>query len=132
MKEGTLKITHLVFGFFTGAIASYMLSSYFYISNEATFMLIIFNFLFVSLTFPLDGALTIKLSMLLMGNVIGLVSNYLFSSFTSVIAYNFGEIVNTLYLIMNPFINLVWIVSFWSISLTALASSKNRKLRALV
>jgi hypothetical protein len=31
---------------------------------------------------------------------------------------------NTLYMIINPFLNLLWIVSYWSISLTVLSASK--------
>jgi hypothetical protein len=47
------------------------------------------------------------------------------------VANYFGEFFNTVYIILNPFVNLIWIVSFWSISLTVLANSKkeNRALR---
>lgn len=65
--------------------------------------------------------------MLLMGNVIGLLWNYVFSLFAYAVAYYLGESVNTLYIVLSPFVNLVWIVSFWSMSLTALANSMNRK-----
>ena len=75
MKENELRIDHLLFGFSIGAIASYMLLSSSFVSNESVYMLIIFNFLFVSLTFPLDGTLTRKISMLLIGNIIGLFWN---------------------------------------------------------
>jgi hypothetical protein len=69
--------------------------------------------------------------MLLAGNIIGLLWNYLFSMFVATVANYFGEFFNTVYIILNPFVNLVWIVSFWSISLTVLANSKteNRMLR---
>jgi len=68
--------------------------------------------------------------MLLIGDVIGLLWNYLFSLLAYTVVYHFGEFFNTLYIILSPFLNLVWIVSFWSISLTALANSKNRKVGA--
>jgi len=126
MKENTLKIDHLTVGFFAGAVVSYMLLSSSFIGNESAFMLIIFNFLFILLTFPLGGKLTMKLLMLLIGNIIGLLWNSLFSSFTHILAYHFGEIFSNLYIITNPFLNLVWIVSFWSITLTALAKSEKR------
>jgi len=129
MKENEWMIDHLLFGFSIGAIASYMLLSSSFVSNESVYMLIIFNFLFVSLTFPLDGTLTRKIFMLLIGNIIGLFWNYLFSLFAYTVAYYLGESFNTLYIILSPFVNLIWIVSFWSISLTALASSENRKVR---
>jgi hypothetical protein len=124
MKENEPRMNHLVFGFFAGAIASCILLSFPYVGNESIFMLLIFNFLFVSLIFPLDGTLTRKLSMLFAGNAIGLLWNYVFSLFVASVATYFGEFFNTLYIILNPFVNLIWIVSFWSISLTALINSK--------
>jgi len=128
MKENEWRIDHLIFGFSIGAIASYMLLSSSFVSSESVYMLIIFNFLFVSLTFPLDGTLTRKISMLLIGNIIGLFWNYLFSLFAYTVAYYLGEFFNTLYIILSPLVNLIWIVSFWSISLTVLANSKDKKL----
>ena len=129
MKENEWRIDHLIFGFSIGAIASYMLLSSSFVSNESVYMLIIFNFLFVSLTFPLDGTLTRKISMLLIGNIIGLFWNYLFSLFAYTVAYYLGDFFNTVYIILSPFVNFIWIVSFWSISLTALTNSKDKKQR---
>ena len=129
MKENEWRINHLIFGFSVGAIASYMLLSSSFVSSESVYMLIIFNFLFVSLTFPLDGTLTRKLSMLLIGNIIGLFWNYLFSLFAYTVAYYLGDFFNTVYIILSPFVNFIWIVSFWSISLTALTNSKDEKQR---
>ena len=129
MKENEWKVNHLIFGFSVGAIASYMLLSSSFVSSESVYMLIIFNFLFVSLTFPLDGTLTRKISMLLIGNIIGLFWNYLFSLFAYTVAYYLGDFFNTVYIILSPFVNFIWIVSFWSISLTALTNSKDEKQR---
>jgi len=129
MKENEWRIDHLIFGFSIGAIASYMLLSSSFVSSESVYMLIIFNFLFVSLTFPLDGTLTRKISMLLIGNIIGLFWNYLFSLFAYTVAYYLGDFFNTVYIILSPFVNFIWIVSFWSISLTALTNSKDEKQR---
>jgi hypothetical protein len=128
MKENEWKVNHLIFGFSVGAIVSYMLLSSSFVSSESVYMLIIFNFLFVSLTFPLDGTLTRKLSMLLIGNIIGLFWNYLFSLLAYTVAYYLGEFFNILYIILSPLVNFIWIVSFWSISLTALTNSKDKKL----
>ena len=128
MEENGWRIAHLLFGFFVIAVISYVLLFSSFIDNESVYMLVIFNFLFVSLTFPLDGALTRKISMLLIGNVVGLFWNYLFFSFAYTVAYYLGGFFNTLYIILSPFVNLVWIVSFWSISLTALTNSKDEKL----
>jgi hypothetical protein len=127
MEKSEFRINHLIFGFSTGAVVSYMLLSFPYISNESAFMLMIFNFLFVSLIFPLNGTLTRKLSMLFVGNIVGLLWNYLFSLFVAVVANYFGKFFDTIYIILSPFVNLIWIVSFWSISLAVLAKSKSRK-----
>jgi len=127
MKEDQWRIKHLIFGFFVGAIAFYILLSLPYISNESACMLAIFNFLFVSLTFPLNGTLAKKLSLLLVGNFVGVLWNQLFSLFAYAIVYQFGEIFNALYVILSPFVNLVWLVSFWSVGLTFLADSETKK-----
>jgi hypothetical protein len=129
MEENGLRISHLLFGFLIIAVISYLLLFSSVFNSESVYMLVIFNFLFVSLTFPLDGTLTRKISMLLIGNVVGLFWNYLFSLFAYTVAYYVGGFFSTLYIILSPFVNLVWIVSFWSISLTALANSKDEKLR---
>jgi len=126
VKASEHTINHLIPGFSVGTIASYLILSLPYISSESACILIIFNFLFISLTFPLDGTLARKLFMLLTGNFIGLVWNYLLSLFAYAAAYNFGRFFNTLYIILSPFVNLIWIVSFWSISLTVLANSKKK------
>jgi hypothetical protein len=129
MEENGWRINHLLFGFFIVAIISYMLLLPSFFNNESAYMLVIFNLIFVSLTFPLDGTLTRKISMLLIGNVVGLFWNYLFSLFAYTVDYYLGGFFNSLYIILSPFVNLVWIVSFWSISLTLLTNSKDEKLR---
>ena len=128
MKENDLRIDHLLLGFSVAVIVSYILLTSSFVSNESVYTLVIFNCLFVSLTFPLVGALPTKIFMLLIGNIIGLSWNYVFSLFAYTVAYYLGQSFATLYIISSPFVNLLWIVSFWSISLTALGNSKDRKL----
>jgi len=128
MEENGWRIDHLLFGFLIIAVISYVLLFSSIINSESVYMLVIFNLLFVSLTFPLDGTLTRKISILLIGNAVGLFWNYLFSLFAYTVAYYGGGFFNTLYIILSPFVNLIWIVSFWSISLTALTNSKDEKL----
>lgn len=93
-------------------------------------MLLVFNLLFASLTFPLplEGTLTRKISLLFIGNVIGLFWNYLFYLFAFSGVNLFGDFFTGLCLILSPFANLMWIVSFWSLSLTVLADSESRTL----
>lgn len=124
------RISHIVFGFCLGAIISYMLLYFHYLGTEAAFMLIVFNFLFVSLTFPLNGALTTKVLMLSLGNMIGLLWNYVFFLFFYTLTDYFGEFFSTSYLILSPFANLIWIVTFYSLSLSFLANLEIRQARA--
>ena len=122
LKRG---INLLVAGFFLEVIALCLIASFIFISIESTTMLLIFNFLFISLTFGLTGKLTRKLCLLSLGNVIGLFWDFtLYSLATSGNAY-FGGTFTTLFRILHPFLNFVWMVSFWSISLSALPNPKN-------
>lgn len=131
-KEKMVRIRHSILGFCAGIIVTYILILSFYLVNsEAAFMLIVFDFLFVSLVFPLDGSFVKKIGLLLIGNVIGLLWNSVFSSFSYVAACYFGGFLNVLYMILNPLLNLIWVVSFWSISLSVLASSKTVKVNWL-
>ena len=130
MKENRLRIDHLIFGLSTSVIFSCLFFHFSLFSNETAFMLTLFNFLFASFIFPLNGSLTRKVFMLLVGNVVGLVWNYLFCLFASNAADNLGSIFNIFYIVLSPFVNLVWIVSFWSISLTVLANQKPREILA--
>ena len=122
LKRG---INLLVAGFFLEIITLCLIASFTFISVESTAMLLIFNFLFVSLTFGLNGKLNRKLCLLTLGNVIGLFWNFtLYSLATSGNAY-FGGTFNIFFRILHPFLNFVWIVSFWSLSLSALPNPKN-------
>lgn len=128
MKETISRINHLILVVSLTATAFCVFLSFIFINQESTIMLVVFNLLFVSLTFPLKGTLIRKAYLLLIGNVIGLCWNYLLLLFAYCGVYYLGEFFNALYVILSPFANLVWIVSFWSISLTALSNSENRKL----
>jgi len=129
MEENEWRTKHLLFGLFIGTIVSYVFSFFAYAGNESAPMLIIFNFLFVSLIFPLNGPLKTKTSMLLMGNLIGLFWNNLSYLLANVSISYLGEAFNTLHIILNPLANLIWIVSFWSLSLAILANSKKENRR---
>jgi len=128
LKENMSRIRHSILGFFAGVTVTYIIILSFYcVNKEAALMLMIFDFLFVSLVFPLDGTFEKKIALLLIGNVIGLLWNSVFSSFAYVATCYFGEFLNMLYIIWNPLLNLIWVVSFWSISLSVLASSKTAR-----
>jgi len=127
LKRG---INLLVAGFSLEVIALCLIASFTLISIESTTMLLIFNFLFVSLTFGLTGKLNRKLCLLSLGNAIGLFWNFtLYSLATSGNAY-FGGTFNIIFRILHPFLNFMWMVSFWSMSLSALPNPKNNGVEA--
>ena len=123
-----MRTNHTLFGLLLIAVASYIFLALFLISKETIFALAMFNFLFISLTFPLNGTLQRKVSMLLIGNVICLFWNHTFSLFAAAICGYFGGFFNALFIVLNPFLNLIWIVSFWSLSLASLTNSKTKRL----
>jgi hypothetical protein len=90
-------------------------------SRESAAALTIFNFFFVVTTFALDGNLIIKLSMLLVGNAIFLMLNRTLSYFLDSAVESDSTALNVL---LSSLVNLVCMVSFWSISLTVLAKFK--------
>src|SRR4030067_1502088 len=127
LKRG---INLLVAGFFLEVIALCLIASSPLISIESMTMLLIFNLLFVSLTFGLTGKLNRKLCLLSLGNVIGLF--WAFTLYLLAISGNayFGGTFNILFRILHPFLNFIWMVSFWSMSLSALPNPKNNGVEA--
>jgi hypothetical protein len=108
-------------------IITYTILSFSYISSESAFMLMVFNLLFISLVFPLRGKPAKKMTLLLVGNIIGILWNNALSLFAYTAVLYLGEFFNIGYLILNPLLNLFWIVSFWSISLSFLSNSRKRQ-----
>jgi hypothetical protein len=107
-----------------------LIASYFLIKNfhsfanvQSTATLVIFNTLFVSIMFQLHGSINRKLFLLTMGNVIGLSWNFIFNFLDVAGTISFGESFNFLYMVFFPFLSSLWIVSFWSLSLTILNNS---------
>ncbi|MEM2445864.1 MAG: hypothetical protein QW734_04330 [Candidatus Bathyarchaeia archaeon] len=95
-----------------------------YVPSEVLQALLIFNIFFVCVYFPLNGPLKRKVAVLLAGNVICFLWNMMFSIFVcAVSAYLSGDF-NALLAFLNPLLNLLWMVSFWSIGLTFLAEAK--------
>ena len=115
----------LVLGLFLEAIVLCLITSFRFINIESTVTLLIFNLLFLSLTFQLNGSLNRKLGMLALGNIIGLFWNFLLYFFAIAGAMFFGEIFNVFYAVFYPFLNFMWVVSFWSLSLSVLPNPKS-------
>ncbi len=111
-----------------------VLATYFLIDLQSTVVLLAFNALFITLLFQLKGNLPVKLSLLTAGNVIGMIWNYCFHQLI-VYATDSLMVSNTalsiFYTVAYPFLNCLWVVSFWSLSLAALLNYTNfaRKLQ---
>ena len=60
-----------------------------------------------------------------LGNIVGLFWNLVFCCFASAGAMYIGKIFDVVYIIIFPFLNLMWIVPFWSLSLGILPKMKN-------
>ncbi|KPV64514.1 MAG: hypothetical protein AOA66_0124 [Candidatus Bathyarchaeota archaeon BA2] len=104
-------------------------SSLNYRPNETALVsIVIFNFLFIFLIFPLEGSLLRKVFLLISGNLVGLAWYLIQSSFLAVSApYLEAGAFKVVYVILCPIIDSVWIVSVWSLSLSVLASAQRRK-----
>lgn len=129
VKEGTVgRLKRIVSLLFIIVIAACLVAS-FQINLQSTVAMLIFNTLFISLLFQLNGSLDRKLCLLGLGNITGFCWNFIFNSIGVEGAAYFGKIFVEVYAVFFPFLSSIWIISFWSLSLTALHhESTNRKM----
>jgi hypothetical protein len=109
----------LVFVLFLTVITLCVIASLRFISIESAGELLFFNFFFFLLTCKLNGTLNRKLGILAVGNIIGLFWNFIFYFFSIAGTAYFGEIFNVVYAVFCPFLNFMWIISFWALSIAA-------------
>ena len=76
--------------------------------------------LFISITFQLNCDVNRKLGLLALGNFVGFGWNFIFNNVALEGALFFGKPFLVLYVFFFPFINSLWLISYWSLSLTAL------------
>jgi hypothetical protein len=119
---------HMSVGIGTTAIMLLIYFSLHNMLNEPTLIsIIIFNCLFVFLLFPLEGPLFRKVYLLVAGNIVGLVWHFIKSSFGEASVFYLGaDTLKIITVVIGPIIDLAWIVSVWSLSLSMLASAKKR------
>lgn len=108
-----------------GAVALCLFLSFQLIGLGAIVNLLCFNLLFISLTFILKISFNRKLRMLGFGNVVGVLCNFSFGLFHRAGCMIFGDKFSLFYIIIYPFFNFMWIVTFWSLSLASLSSGAN-------
>jgi len=92
------------------------------INDQSVVTLLIFNFLFIILFTQLKGDVLTKLSLIVAGNVLGLLWNYVFhllilNAATPIIQPMWLRI---FYTVAYPCLNIFWVIAFWSFSLTRL------------
>ena len=119
------KSSCLVLGLFLETIALCLILSFSLINIASTATLLIFNLFFLSLIIHLNGTLNRKLGILALGNIVGLFWNFVLYYFAIAGVTFFGESFNVFYAVFYPFLNFMWIVSFWSLSLTILPKPKS-------
>jgi hypothetical protein len=119
------KSSRLVTGFFLEVITLCLIISFRFVNIAATATLLIFNLFFLSLTIHLHGTLNRKLGILAVGNIMGLFWNFVLHYFAVAGGAFFGESFNVFYAVSYPFLNFMWIVSFWSLSIAVLPKPKS-------
>ncbi|MEM3641620.1 MAG: hypothetical protein QXH37_06850 [Candidatus Bathyarchaeia archaeon] len=96
------------------------------IFEETVQTLLTFNLLFLLILMPLKGSLERKAATLLLGNILSFIWSTLFYLFVHSAVGQIG-VFNALYVILSPLLNVLWVVAFWSTSLTFLAKTEERK-----
>jgi hypothetical protein len=91
---------------------------------EAVQTLFTFNFLFLLILMPLKGCLARKITVLLVGNVLSFLWSTLLYLFVHVTVGQMEGFLRVIYAILRPLLNVLWVVAFWSTSLTFLTEKK--------
>jgi hypothetical protein len=99
--------------------------SFRFIEIESTITLLIFSVVFGSITFQLNGTVNRKIGLLAVGNLLGLFWNLVFYNFSSAGTLAFGRVFESFYVMVFPFLNMLWIISFWSLSMAYLSKTTN-------
>lgn len=97
------------------------------LNESALISVTVFNFLFIFLLFPLEGSLFRKVYLLVAGNIVGLAWHFIRSSFGATSVFYLGaDAFKIITVVIGPIIDLIWIVSLWSLGLSVLASARRR------
>jgi len=117
---------HLVLGFGLGFMACFAVSPLLIVQYELFSSFSVSEFLLIFSIFLLNGSLKRKIVAFLVGSTLGLLWNVLLYTFTSSIANFFGFSINLISLIINPLLGILWLVSFYPLSLTFICGSERR------
>ena len=115
---------HTIMGAYVFLLAILLFWVYPYVFYGFTMVsmhVLLFNALFIFLIFPLNGPLFYKISLAAVGNVVGLVWEFFLAYIATSLCQQFGSVFSELYFVADPFFELFWIVSMWSLGLSILA-----------
>jgi len=93
------------------------------LSGSMLISLIVFNLIFLLLTFPLRGPLWCKIVWLVLGNAVGVLWSLIRLSFSLVLKTDFYGID----FFLSHVIDFLWVVPIWSLALSSLCMMKHRK-----
>ncbi len=93
------------------------------ISLESTVTILFFNLFFIPLIFQLRSATIKKEVVLIIGNLIGVTCNVIFFNLCNIEQPYYG-VIEIFYVLFYPFLNLLWIIPFWSFSLSFLTEAR--------
>jgi len=117
---------HLAIGFIIVVFLYFLV--YPTLDETALVSVMVFNLLFVLLTFPLKGPVWCKILWLGMGNIIGLVWNFI-RAFVIALAVEVGGALNFVTFVIGPAVDFLWMVPIWALGLSALVEAQRQKRR---
>jgi hypothetical protein len=92
--------------------------------GPSVIILLLFNGFFILILSQLYGNISIKASILIVGNLLGTALNILFYAFAQDIHTLFGLPTCVVLTVTYPILNFVWIVPFWSLSLSLFSNPR--------
>jgi len=122
-----LNYRHMSVGVGVAAIMFVIYSPLYSILESALISITVFNFLFIFLLFPLEGQLFRKVYLLVGGNIVGVAWYLIQLSCEGASVFHSGVgAFKIIAVVVGPIVDLIWIVSVWSLGLSVLASAKRR------
>jgi hypothetical protein len=119
-RMGDAVITSLTIILLLSLVAVSLLTCFRFVDVNSTILLAIFDLFFLALFFQLNGTSTLKVGLLATGTILGLVWNAIFHQLSLSAFVQFGVSANTVFTVIYPLLNLMWIVPFCSLSLSLL------------
>jgi hypothetical protein len=109
-----------------GAVVLILFACYRLIGVASVVFLLFFDFLFVSFVLRLNGMHTRKCGLLVLGNVAGFLWFYLLTMIGDFGDDYGGATFTAFFGILFPFLGSLWLVSLWSLCLSALQDQKGK------